>query len=212
LLELYTSEGCSSCPPAEEWLSHLKNHPGLWKDFVPVAFHVDYWDHLGWRDPFASKQWTERQSRYAAVWHNSSVYTPGFVLNGREWRAWSDGISSPNETKTGVLRATSNDDKDWVVEFEPVNKDNLDYDAHAVLLGCGISSKVRAGENSGRNLQHDFVALACVNATMQFAGGKLKARLTTKGLVNTSSRKAIALWVTRRDQLEPIQATGNWLP
>src|SRR5213592_2728274 len=55
LIELYTSEGCSSCPPAETWLSRLKESPGLWKDFVPLAFHVDYWDYLGWGDPWANK-------------------------------------------------------------------------------------------------------------------------------------------------------------
>src|SRR5881394_2772067 len=68
LLELYTSEGCSSCPPAETWLSRLKESPKLWKDFVPVAFHVDYWDYLGWKDPFAAKVYTERQHEYASLW------------------------------------------------------------------------------------------------------------------------------------------------
>src|SRR5438477_9939189 len=61
LLELFTSEGCSSCPPAEAWMTKLKDNPGLWHDFVPIAFHVDYWDHLGWRDRFAAKEWTARQ-------------------------------------------------------------------------------------------------------------------------------------------------------
>ena len=61
LLELYTSEGCSSCPPAETWLSRLTDSPGLWKDFVPIGFHVDYWDHLGWRDKWGSKAFSERQ-------------------------------------------------------------------------------------------------------------------------------------------------------
>src|SRR6266436_651609 len=73
LIELYTSEGCSSCPPAEAWLSQLKADPRLWKDFVPLAFHVDYWDYLGWRDPFASKEWTARQYRYSAAWKNDGV-------------------------------------------------------------------------------------------------------------------------------------------
>ncbi|MBA3543366.1 MAG: DUF1223 domain-containing protein, partial [Chthoniobacterales bacterium] len=77
LLELYTSEGCSSCPPAEAGLSKLKDNPRLWQDFVPIAFHVDYWDRLGWRDPFASKEWTARQYEYSARWRSSSVYTPG---------------------------------------------------------------------------------------------------------------------------------------
>src|ERR1043166_1476275 len=85
LIELFTSQGCSSCPSAEAWFSKLKAEPGLWKDFVPLAFHVDYWDRLGWGDPFASKEWTARQYQYSANWKSESVYTPGFVLNGREW-------------------------------------------------------------------------------------------------------------------------------
>src|SRR6266480_7047743 len=94
LLELFTSEGCSSCPPAEAWLSKLKAQPRLWKDFVPLAFHVDYWDHLGWRDPFAAKEWTARQHQYSASWKSESVYTPGFVLDGREWQDRTVPVSS----------------------------------------------------------------------------------------------------------------------
>src|SRR6059036_376240 len=81
VIELFTSQGCSSCPPAEAWLSKLKAEPGLWKDFLPLAFHVDYWDRLGWRDPFAAKEWTARQYQYSANWKKESVYTPGFVLD-----------------------------------------------------------------------------------------------------------------------------------
>src|SRR6202020_1540486 len=65
LLEVYTSEGCSSCPPAESWLSELKGSQGLWNEFVPVAFHVDYWNNLGWKDRFSDKQYTERKKSYA---------------------------------------------------------------------------------------------------------------------------------------------------
>src|SRR5258705_5915226 len=72
LIELYTSEGCSSCPPAEEWLGQLGKHPRLWRDFVPVAFHVDYWDGLGWPDRFARKQFTERQYAYSKSWGTES--------------------------------------------------------------------------------------------------------------------------------------------
>ena len=79
LLEVYTSEGCSSCPPAESWLSEFKNQARLWKDIVPVAFHVDYWDGLGWKDRFAKEEYTSRQRAYSAAWGTSSVYTPGFV-------------------------------------------------------------------------------------------------------------------------------------
>ena len=95
LLELYTSEGCSSCPPAETWLSRLTDSPQLWRDFVPVAFHVNYWDYLGWRDPWAARQFSERQRNYAAKWRSDSIYTPEFVLNGKEWRDWPAYKSVP---------------------------------------------------------------------------------------------------------------------
>ena len=65
LIELYTSEGCSSCPPAERWLSKLADDESLWSHFVPLAFHVDYWDYIGWKDPYASKEYSQRQRRYA---------------------------------------------------------------------------------------------------------------------------------------------------
>src|SRR5438270_9390200 len=68
LVELYTSEGCSSCPPAEKWLGSLTADPGLWRQFVPVAFHVNYWDNLGWRDALATKAFTDRQYAYSAAW------------------------------------------------------------------------------------------------------------------------------------------------
>jgi hypothetical protein len=83
LMELYTSEGCSSCPPAEVWFSELKDAPGLWKIFVPVAFHVDYWDNLGWPDKYASAAFTARQRSYAAEWRSENVYTPELVSGGK---------------------------------------------------------------------------------------------------------------------------------
>src|ERR1043166_2523994 len=82
LLELYPSEGCSSCPPAESWLSRLTKSSGLWKEFVPLAFHVDYWDNLGWPAPCAAGQFSDRQRAYAQSWHSRRIYTPEFVLNG----------------------------------------------------------------------------------------------------------------------------------
>ena len=83
LIELFTSQGCSSCPPAEAWLSKLKSEPGLWKDFIPLAFHVDYWDRLGWRDPFAAKQWTARQYQYSEAWKNCRGVSAGRWRNER---------------------------------------------------------------------------------------------------------------------------------
>ena len=210
LLELFTSEGCSSCPPAEARLSRLKDDPGLWKRFVPVAYHVDYWDRLGWRDRFASPDFTARQHRYATLWQSESVYTPAFVLDGKELRG---GLteSLPTGPAAGVLDAQSENGKNWAVSFRPAAKERGEFEAHVALLGAGISLKIDAGENGGRNLQHDFVVLSQENAALAPAGNQLAASLTTPAPTEKAPRQAVAIWVTRRGELTPVQATGGWL-
>src|SRR5947208_6595486 len=127
LIELFTSQGCSSCPPAEAWLSKLKREPRLWQDFVPLAFHVDYWDRLGWRDPVAAKEWTARQYQYSANWKSESVYTPGFVLDGHEWSGRS--VPPPSTDKPGVLKLSITNHK-IVAEFIPTDGGAKDIDLH----------------------------------------------------------------------------------
>ena len=101
-VELFTSEGCSSCPPAERTLSKLTTHPSLWKTFVPVAFHINYWDNLGWKDRLASLEFTQRQRTYASGWRSGTVYTPEFVLNGREWQwAGADTLARESNERPG---------------------------------------------------------------------------------------------------------------
>ena len=201
LIELFTSQGCSSCPPAEAWLSKLKAEPQLWKDFVPLAFHVDYWDRLGWRDPFAAKQWTARQYQYSASWKSESVYTPGFVLDGREWMERRVPVAS-NE-KSGVLKLNIDNQK-VSAKFVPSAGATKDVDLHIATLGFDLDTKVSAGENNGRNLRQDFVVLSLT--TEKMSDGKVETNL------NVDSRAgAIAAWVTSSNQLEPIQAVGGWL-
>jgi len=151
LLELFTSEGCSRCPAAELWLSGLKDHPGLWKQFVPVAFHVDYWDRADWKDPFGSKVFSKRQDAYAEAWHSDSLRTPDFVWNGAEWMGWynKEELPAAPPKKTGVLSANSDDQQKWTVQFSPATGDRGKYVVHAALLGFGLGSKLKAGENSG---------------------------------------------------------------
>jgi len=212
-IELYTSEGCSSCPPAESWMSRLKDSPGLWKQFVPVAFHVDYWDRLGWRDRFSSQRWTERQRRYASLWQSESVYTPAMVVNGREQRGLPGAsLSQPNEKRAGVLDVRTSDGKNLSVEFRPEKESGSDWEVHVALLGSGISSNVRAGENSGRILKHDFVVVDLRDATMKSENGTLRAHLTMEAMGETGARKAAAVWISERERLAPVQATGGWLP
>ncbi len=203
LIELYTSQGCSSCPPAESWLSKLKGNPRLWRDFVPVAFHVDYWDRLGWRDPFASRQWTARQHAYAARWRSGSVYTPGFMLNGREWA--NDATPTASSEAPGVLRVTLRNHDQVNARFSPQADSNGAYDVHIALLGGELVVDVKGGENSGRKLQHDFVVLALASAALN--GDRTELRLPHTSV----TPKALAAWVTLRDRSEPLQATGGWL-
>jgi len=207
LLELYTSEGCSSCPPAEAWLSKLKEEPRLWRDFVPVAFHVDYWDRLGWRDPFASKQWTARQYEYSARWRNGSVYTPGFVLDGREWK--NSGAPAAATDKPGVLKVALAEGGVAKASFSPTTGDARTFDLHLARLGSDLRINVKAGENSGRKLQHDFVVLSLVKEQMTSATKEM--RLPPATAETATSREALAGWITESGQLEPIQAVGGWL-
>ena len=214
LIELYTSQGCSSCPPAESWLSRLKESPGLWQDFVPLAFHVDYWDYLGWRDPWASKSFSEQQRAYAKQWRADSIYTPGFVLNGKEWRDWSGRLEGPKSAgvKAGVLTVSSSDTNRWRVNFAPANTGGTNYEVHAALLAGGLSSDVKAGENRGRLLRHDFVVLTLVKAPLVRSGDVAKGEFVLNKQRNAAeSDLALAVWITPAGRFEPLQATGGWL-
>ncbi len=215
LLELYTSEGCSSCPPAEAWLARLKSDPRLWRDFVPVAFHVDYWDDLGWRDPFGAADHSERQRAYAAEWKSRSVYTPGFVLDGKEWRGWfnRDQLAPASNPPAGKLTASSDDGKKWLLRFEPAVQDASTLDFHAALLGFDLSNDVKAGENRGRQLHHDFVVLTLAEASSKRSGDSFQAELSLIPASRIlSKRLAVAGWVKRHGDLQPLQAVGGWLP
>ncbi|MDH5614701.1 MAG: DUF1223 domain-containing protein, partial [Gammaproteobacteria bacterium] len=86
LIELYTSEGCSSCPPAEKYLNTYRHNKELWHTYIPVAFHVDYWDYIGWKDRFASPSFSTRQRQHARERNVRSVYTPSFMVNGAGWQ------------------------------------------------------------------------------------------------------------------------------
>ena len=214
LIELFTSEGCSSCPPAEKWLGDLRPSPALWREFVPVAFHVNYWDHLGWRDPLAAKAFTDRQHDYATAWNANSVYTPCFVRDGAEWR--------PNGTPAGdrgaagdlVVRWRS-ETRETVVEFtaSTTSKPPAAMEAYVALLGGGIVSEVRKGENAGRRLQQEFAVLRlAVQPLVRGQNGAWSAKVAVpqeRGI--SPPRLALAAWVTPKGRLAPLQAVGGWL-
>jgi len=204
LLELFTSEGCSSCPPAEEHLSNLQSDPRLWKQIVPIAFHVDYWDNLGWPDRFASHAYTERQQSFAREWGNGSVYTPEFVLDGHEFL----GAEIPGTSVSGGnLTVKLNSSRILSVQYQPAAPSStVVWQAHVATLGIALKNDVNAGENSGRRLRHDFVALSLLSLALH--PGTNFATLTLPP--PNEGEKAIAIWITQADHSAPVQATGGW--
>lgn len=204
VIELYTSEGCSSCPPADRWLSQLKDDPGLFLEFIPMAFHVDYWDYIGWKDRFAQPDFSARQRKYVREGLVSQPYTPGFVINSAEWRGWFRGKRQwdNSQENVGELRATVESGK-LAAEFSGEGAGQL----HVAVLGMGLSNQVKAGENRGRKLSHDFVVLETTSAP-----GHRQWEITLPPIPDRGqSRTAIVAWVTPLQSQSIIQATGGYL-
>jgi hypothetical protein len=213
LVELYTSEGCSSCPPAEAWLTRQKQSPELWKDFVPLAFHVDYWNYLGWPDRWSDASYSLRQSEYAKAWHSENIYTPCFVLNGQEWGStfFRRTVPAPADREVGLLSVQSSDTNYWDVTFAPTEPPQGSYEVHAALLAGDITSDVKAGENAGRTLQHEFVVLNLVQIGLKNQNGLVKGKFILNAAGRSEKTLAIAVWITHGGELPPIQATGGWI-
>lgn len=210
-LELYTSEGCSSCPPADRWLSKLKNDPRLWKEIIPVAFHVDYWNYLGWEDEFSRAEYSQRQRDYARWNSFSTVYTPGFLQNGREWRGWfrSNQLNTALGREVGQL-IVSIGHGTVMARYEPVDIIGDPVYLNVAWLGFDLETRIQAGENEGKILRHDFVSYN----TSAIKGRVEKDAYTWKFEANVTGlpvKKGVALWVTRGKNPTPVQATGGWL-
>jgi hypothetical protein len=151
IVELYTSEGCSSCPPADRWLSTLKGRA----DVLPLAFHVGYWDRLGWPDRFALREGTDRQSLLAQKANRRQVYTPQVIVDGRDWRGWP---ALPTSAARGpvpqVALQRSGQQITAKVAATPAARGLAGY---WVVVEDAHQTAVRAGENAGETLRHDHV-------------------------------------------------------
>ena len=201
LLELYTSEGCSSCPPADNFLRSLRSHPGLFREFVPVAFHVDYWDDLGWPDRFAEAAYSSRQRNHKREGNIASVYTPGFVYAGQEWRGFFRRQSLPelDTERPGNLRLSLSGDTARLDFEAPV-----ELAAHIAVLGTA-TTEVRRGENRGRTLQHDFVV-------MSFETTILKDGIAQIDLNVPPEANTVVGWLTAPGSQVPLQVVGGPIP
>lgn len=168
VVELFTSEGCSSCPPADALLARLDaTQPVEGAEIIPLALHVDYWNHLGWADPFSSRQFSERQGEYAAAFGATDVYTPQMVVDGvKEFNGANSSLASEaigkaaREPKGEVLfthdPARADEAVGISVQIDKFPK-QTEGDPVYILLAVtesGLASDVARGENSGRRLGH----------------------------------------------------------
>ena len=162
LLELYTSEGCSSCPPADKWMSGIKNN-----QVTPLAFHVDYWDYIGWKDKYSKAEYSDRQRKGAAFAGAGFVYTPQFVMNGRDFKGWDNSRLNEKIESSQKLASRANLSLNAVQENGKITlktnaqttnpADAKNVDVFVAIYENKLVSKVNAGENSGRELKHDYV-------------------------------------------------------
>lgn len=210
VIELYSSESCSSCPPADKWISTLIGKPGLFTEFIPIVFHVDYWNDLGWKDGFSSNLMTKRQQEIVRTWARPAVYTPGFVLNGKEWRE-RDFQSISNEPKHSDLTLNLFREKNdnFSVAIEGLKPGDASYTVRAAKLGFGLITKVESGENSGETLKHDFVVLDWTAQNVNAKSPNPIFKFTAKPA--NAPKSAIVVWIEKVGNPTPLQATGAHL-
>ncbi|CAE6741568.1 DUF1223 domain-containing protein [Paraburkholderia nemoris] len=181
LVELYSSEGCNSCPPADNWLSQWKNS-GASQSIVPLALHVDYWNSLGWTDRFSQHRFTERQQTLTDLAGGHTIYTPEIFVSGRELRSWSQRDSFQSRIGQVVAEPAQ---ANVVLELKPQAKGAFNVDAqftskaadtraplnaYVAVYQNALNSQVRAGENSGATLHHERVVRQWIGPVPLVAG------------------------------------------
>lgn len=161
LVELFTSEGCSSCPPADALLIQLERQPIANAEIIVLSEHVDYWNRLGWTDPFSSAEFSRRQSRYSEAWGKDGVYTPQMVVDGRAEFNGSDGrraqqaIARAAQEKKAVVKLALSGDRlrVEVTDLPPSG----DAEVVLAITESNLISDVRRGENAGHTMAHTGV-------------------------------------------------------
>ena len=168
VIELYTSEGCSSCPPADRWLSQTiarqRSASNEAAPTVALAFHVDYWDYIGWKDAFAQPAFSKRQSALARNGGASGVYTPQVFFNGKDDRGWTRGASLPPllSARANIAVSAQWRDESVAISGKLTNLGTLAGEARLryAITENGLVTSVKAGENKGETLRHDAVVRA----------------------------------------------------
>jgi hypothetical protein len=214
LVELFTSEGCSSCPPADAALARLiEEQPVPGARIIALGEHVDYWDDLGWRDPYSSRVFSERQERYARRLGVSAPYTPQLVVGGRSQIVGSDSagaraaVTAASRSPEGTIRLhlgpRANDHV--VVEVEAHWRAGLEADVVLAAVEDRATTTVTGGENAGRTLTH--VAIAKSLTVLGSSNGAFLGRATLEHLETLRAPRVIAFVQERGGG--PVHAVGS---
>jgi len=218
LIELYTSEGCDSCPAADHWLSSLFSQGFRPDQVVPLALHVDYWDYIGWKDPFAKGEFSARQRKLAQMKRPVMVYTPQVLLQGQDFRRWPGGEFAGEVTRINSRPARAR----IALAIRSIAKDAIHAELTAQLFEASeqknaavylaayenrISSEVSAGENRGKRLQHDFVVREWIGPIGFGESAKLEEKRALPLLPGANLKQlGVAAFVQNRATSDVLQA------
>ena len=207
IIELYTSEGCSSCPPADRWFSQLKSDAGV----IGLAFHVDYWDGLGWKDRFASSTFTARQAQLQKRSNARFSYTPQIVLNGVDYPRWRElrlPLSAHTASGSAVQMTIARHGDSYAANVIALEGAPERLEAFWALTEDGFSTSVRAGENHGATLIHDLVVRE-YSPIAAWSSESLRQRtfnFSPRTRENPAHRRLVNLVIVDSKTGQPVQA------
>lgn len=209
LVELFTSEGCSSCPPADRWLSSMRHAPAGASQVTALAYHVDYWDYIGWKDRFAVAEHGERHARMVANSGGRVRYTPQVFVNGEEYPEWrSNGPLPRGQTAGATIKATTrpNGEQHWQLALQGSTHAAGPFTLTLAMVENGLSSQINAGENRGRLLAHDFVVRSIHEVEVRGPEFELEANLSLPP--EAEAKNSSAVIVVRNRSGEVLQSLG----
>ncbi len=219
VVELFSSEGCSSCPPADRLLGEIVDAATKQQQRIfALAFHVDYWDYIGWNDPFANRAYSDRQREYARAFRNSQIYTPQMIVNGQREFVGSERAKAQASLEWALSQPAGVAVSLDKFESDPSNEVRLSYEVtptpedavlHIALIERDLRNNVRRGENAGRVLHHDNVVRAFKTVSLREA---VKGEITIEipSAVNLSNSSIIG-YVQNLATMKILGATSTEL-
>jgi hypothetical protein len=205
VVELYTSEGCSSCPPADRWLSKLKAR----SDVVALAFHVTYWDRLGWKDRFANPAYTQRQVQQQRSNGARYSYTPQIVVDGIDRPAWGTLPMTDARAPATVQVTLAREGERYAARVLPVAGAPARLAGFWAVTENGHATAVKAGENHGATLAHDFVVREYQPLTSWAADSVQTLQFSPATPADAAHPRQLNLVLVDADSGRPVQAV--WL-